>query len=164
MSTTPIDRSRKHRFLSVDFVTARTLEQCRACLLQGEHLPGQSLALQDDNSFSIRRIVGGDEPAEVRFWGTLETVPRGTWVWGTVIQAAETGRRETMFVVFAAAILFALLVDALLRGSPGMALLWGLVLAALGVGVFLAWRRRYRYALQIITWMYDMLYVAPDRP
>ena len=164
MSTTPIDRSRKHRFLSVDFVTARTLEQCRTCLLQGEHLPGQSLALQDDNSFAIRRLVSGDRPAEVKFWGTLETVPRGTWVWGTVIQAAETPRRETMFVVFAAAILAALLVDALLRGTPMKALLSGLVLAALGIAVFLAWRRRYQHALQIINWMYDLLYVAPDRP
>jgi Flp pilus assembly protein TadB len=164
MSTTPIDRSRRHRFLSVDFVTARTLDECRDCLLRCEHLPGQSLSLQEDNSFSIRRTVGDDEPAEVRFWGTLETVPRGTWVWGTVIQAAEAGRRGTVFVVFAAAILVALLVDALLRGSLGTMLLWALVLVALGIVVFLAWRRRYRYALQIINWMYDMLYVSPDRP
>jgi hypothetical protein len=164
MSTPPIDRSRKHRFLSVDFVTARTLEECRDCLLHCEHLSGQSLSLQDDNSFSIQRMVGGDEPAEIRFWGTLETVPRGTWVWGTVIQAAETGRRETVGLVFGAAILVALLVDALLRGTPSKALVWGLLLVALGIAVFLAWRRRYRYALQIINWMYEMLYVSPDRP
>ena len=163
MTMTSIDRSQRHRFLSVDFITARTLDDCRDRLLRGERLPGQSLLLQDDNSFSIRRTLEGSEPSEVRFWGTLERVPRGTWVWGTVIQVADTGRRGTMVVVFAVAILFALLFDALLRGTPWKALLWALALAALGVAVFLAWRRRYRAALQIVNWMYDLLYVAPDR-
>jgi len=91
MTMTSIDRSQRHRFLSVDFITARTLDDCRDRLLRGERLPGQSLLLQDDNSFSIRRTLEGSEPSEVRFWGTLERVPRGTWVWGTVIQVADTG-------------------------------------------------------------------------
>lgn len=164
MSTLPTDRPQQHRFLSVDFVTALTLDECRAYLTNSLQAREQTVAILDDNSFSVQRRVGGEKPKEVRFWGTLETVKDGTWVWGTVIQTSEAGRkRSTYGLVFGVVILLGLIVDALMRNSLQSVLILSGVLAALAVLAAVIWRQRNRYGLQVMNWVYETLYVAPQR-
>ncbi|MEW6580781.1 MAG: hypothetical protein AB1435_16525, partial [Chloroflexota bacterium] len=85
------ERGRRLKFLSVDFVTAMSVEECQECLRRCAAESGQRVSLLDDGSFALRRTVGDGGPQTVAFWGTLEAVARGTWVWGTVV---ETGVRR----------------------------------------------------------------------
>ncbi|GIV82254.1 MAG: hypothetical protein KatS3mg051_1608 [Anaerolineae bacterium] len=86
------DRGRRLKFLSVDFVTALSVEECQEHLRRYAETSGQRVHLQEDGSFALRQSVGGDGPLTVALWGTLEAVPRGTWVWGTVIETARAAR------------------------------------------------------------------------
>jgi len=108
------DQSQGQQLLSLDFVTALTVDECRACLRQTGDVDGQSVLLQDDDGFAIRRLMGDDHKVEVRFWGTLQAVERGTWVWGTVVRDTGAGGRAQTYVpvlaVIAALILMAELV------------------------------------------------------
>jgi hypothetical protein len=72
--------------LSVDFVTARSLDECRALLERADPARGQYVSLWDDHSFTVRCCRATSEQAVARFWGTLEPRERGTWVWGTSIE------------------------------------------------------------------------------
>jgi hypothetical protein len=164
MSTLPTDRPQQHRFLSVDFVTALTLDECREFLLNSIQAGEQAVTMLDDNSFAVQRRVEGEKPKEVRFWGTLETVETGTWVWGTVIQTSEGGRkRSTYGLVFVVVILLGLMVDALTRNSLQNVLILSGVLAGLAVLGAVIWRQRNQYGLQVMSWVYETLYVAPQR-
>ena len=158
------DRPRKLKFLSVDFVTALTIDECRECLVHCNPVADYYVSLQDDNSFSVQRVIPGDKPREVRFWGTLQPVERGTWVWGTIIETTEADRRKPTFVlVFAVAILLALVIEALLRNAAQEALIFAGVLLVLGIVVGQLWRRRHRHGLQVANWVYETLFMSPGR-
>ncbi len=158
------DRGRRLKFLSVDFVTALSVAECQDYLRRYAETSGQRVHLQEDGSFALRQTVGGDGPLTVALWGTLEAVPRGTWVWGTVI---ETGARRAGWWVYLLGLLGVMLLvlslEAALRGAWTMAAATLLVVIALGLLAARLWWRRHRYAMQMVNWVYETLYVAPPR-
>ncbi len=158
------ERGRRLKFLSVDFVTAMSVEECQECLRRCAAESGQRVSLLDDGSFALRRTVGDGGPQTVAFWGTLEAVARGTWVWGTVV---ETGvRRAGRWVYGMAFVALLLLLAALesgLRGAWGTALLWLAVVAGIGLLAARLWWHRHRHAMQVVNWVYDTLYVPAPR-
>jgi hypothetical protein len=145
--------------LSVDFLTALPLDECRARLQQAP-ARGQRVALWDDNSFTVRCCDANSDQASVRFWGTLEARERGTWVWGTSIEAApehpEWPSRRTSVIAFV------LVVLAVSAWTLNDARCLGVAAALLiGVGLWRAWtwRRRHYDALQVVRWVWETLYV-----
>lgn len=157
------DQSQEQQLLSLDFVTALTVEECRATLRQAVDVDGQSVLLQDDDGFAIRRLMGDDHNVEVRFWGTLQAVDRGTWVWGTVVRdTGAEGRARTFLPVLAAIAGLMLVAELVLRADSSALVFWVLLLAVLGVWTVVVWRRRHRYALRVMNWVLETLYVPPE--
>jgi hypothetical protein len=162
---TTIDRSQRHHFLSVDFVTARTVADCQECLIHCSQVASQSLTLNEDGSFAIKRVViAGERPNEVKFWGTLEPARRGTWVWGTVIEVSSPRRdRQVYSSGIVAVVLAVIAADGLLRGAHLVTTIAGLLLLAVGVIAVWLWQGRHHDALQVVNWVYETLYIPPDR-
>jgi|GEM_PF-6898830 hypothetical protein len=158
------DRGRRLKFLSVDFVTALSVAECQDYLRRYAETSGQRVHLQEDGSFALRQTVGEDAPVTVALWGTLEAVPRGTWVWGTVI---ETGARRAGRWVYPLGLLslglVVLTLEAALRGAWTLAAVSLLLVIAIGLLAARLWWRRHRYAMQMVNWVYETLYVAPPR-
>ncbi|MEB2288035.1 MAG: hypothetical protein OZ934_07995 [Anaerolineae bacterium] len=158
------ERGRRLKFLSVDFVTAMSLEECQEHLRRSATESGQRVSLLEDGSFALRRTVDDEGSQTIAFWGTLETVARGTWVWGTVV---ETGARRAGRWVYGMALVTLLLalaaLESAVRGAWGTALL--LLLIVVGIGLLAArlWWHRHRHAMQVVNWVYDLLYVPASR-
>jgi len=153
------------KFLSVDFVTARTIDDCHACLTRCAAETGQQIRLLADNSFSLQSAVSEANPVAIKFWGTLEPVRHGTWVWGTVIETGARRAGKLAYVLwFPAIVCLVVALQALLRGGWG-SLFLGL-LGAAGVGLVATglWWRRHRHAMRVVNWVYEVLYVPPERP
>ena len=163
--TTEIDRSQKHHFLSVDFVTARSVADCQDCLIHCSQVASQSLTLNEDGSFAIRRVVtAGERPNEVKFWGTLEPARRGTWVWGTVIEMSSPTRDRQVYILGGVALVLALIAaDGWLRGATPVTWIAGGLLLVVGVIAIWLWQGRHYDALQVVNWVYETLYIPPDR-
>ena len=153
--------------LSVDFVTALPLDECHARLLESAEHDDLNLMVGDDGSFALRRVRDDDSGAEVRFWGTLEEVERGTWVWGAILEDVEDDEAEdhmTPLRAFVVVLLLFLGAEALLRDDLRMVAFWGGTLVFLTVVGVLLWRRSYRHALEVVDWIYRTLYVPPLHP
>ena len=159
-----LDQVQGQQLLSLDFVTALTVDECRACLRQPPLVDGQSVLLQDDNGFSIRRLMGDDtKQVEVRFWGTLQPVDRGTWVWGTVVRdTGAQGRVQAYIPVLAVIAALFMIAEFMLRADVGAVVFWAGLLAALGLWTLIVWRRRNRHALRVMNWVLETLYVPPE--
>jgi len=158
------DQSQGQQLLSLDFVTALTVEECRVCLRQPPLVDGQSVLLQDDDGFSVRRLMGDEnKQVEVRFWGTLQPVDRGTWVWGTVVRdTGAKGRVQTYVPVMAVIAALFLMAEFVLRADSGAIAFWAVLLVVLGLWTVIVWRRRHRYALRVMNWVLETLYVPPE--
>jgi hypothetical protein len=158
------ERGRRLKFMSVDFVTAMGIEECQECLRHCAAEGGQRLSLLDDGSFALRCTVGDGGPPAIAFWGTLEAVERGTWVWGTVV---ETGARRAGRWVYGMTLLALLLalaaLEAGLRGAWETTLLWLAIVVAIGLLAARLWWHRHRHAMQVVHWVYDTLYVPAPR-
>ena len=76
--------------LSVDFVTALSLDECRerSCSTPIRRRGSMSPCGTITASPCAAAIPTSDQ-AVARFWGTLEPRERGTWVWGTSIEEAS---------------------------------------------------------------------------
>jgi hypothetical protein len=159
-----LNQGQGQQLLSLDFVTALTVEECRAYLRQPSPIDGQSVLLQDDDGFAIRRVMrDANVQIEVRFWGTLQPVERGTWVWGTVVRdTGEKGRVQTYVPVLAVIAALFLIAEFVLRADAGMIAFWALALAALCCWIVIVWRRRHRHALSVMNWVLETLYVPPE--
>ncbi|MBI5958625.1 MAG: hypothetical protein HY866_07820 [Chloroflexi bacterium] len=156
-------RPKQHKFLSVDFVTALPLEDCRASLLSRPPVDGIQITIQDDNSFAIQHAVSPDQLRMVRFWGTLEVVQRGTWVWGTIIETSAGSRRSTYGWGLLIAILFIMVVQAGIRDNTQMVLTLVMIILTMLILLAAWWRWRHRHGLALLSWVYETLYVAPER-
>lgn len=156
----PEPRAPGQQFLSVDFVTALTVEECEQRLRCCDEVLGQQVTLGEDGSFSVRRSLG--ERGDVRFWGTLQATERGTWVWGTIFQKRQ-GRWhiQPWLASFAVVVLVLMALDALRRGANQVALTWAIVLILLALLGGWRWYRRYRHGLRLVAWIYEVLYVRP---
>jgi hypothetical protein len=146
--------------LSVDFVTALSLDECRALLERADSARGQFVSLWDDHSFTVRCCRTTPEQAVARFWGTLEPREHGTWVWGTSIE--ESGEHPEWPSRRTTALLIALIV--LATAALTLSDLRPLWIAALVVTIaalwrFWTWRRRHSEALRVIAWLWETLYV-----
>jgi hypothetical protein len=146
--------------LSVDFVTALSLEECRACLRQADPVKGQNVSVWEDNSFTVRCCAPDGEKTGTSFWGTLEPREFGTWVWGTSIEKSGGGsewpsRGTTVLLL----ILFALVAGALTRSDPRLLVIAAALLAGALLWRFWTWRRRHSEALRVIGWVWETLYV-----
>lgn len=158
------DRGRRLKFLSVDFVTALSVAECQEYLRRHAETSGQRLHLQDDGSFALRRTAGVDPPVTIAFWGTLEPVPRGTWVWGTVIETGARRAGRWGYALGALSVLLAVIaLEALLRGVWPVMLLALTLLLAGGLLAARLWWMRHRHAMQMVNWVVEVLYVAPPR-
>ncbi len=158
------ERGRRLKFLSVDFVTAMSVEECQECLQRSAAESGQRVSLLDDGSFALRRTAGDGESQAVAFWGTLEAVARGTWVWGTVVETgASRAGRWVYAMAFVALLLLLAALESVLRGAWGTALMWLAVVAGIGLLAARLWWHRHRHAMQVVNWVYDTLYVPAPR-
>lgn len=157
------DRPKQHKFLSVDFVTALSKDECCIRLESGPHVAGQTVTLNERDSFTIQATAADQPRVEVRFWGTLQSVRRGTWVWGTVIETREAYRRNTTWLAFGMVILLALMIEAGLRQSTRDTLIFGGLLLAAGTLRVIYWRIRHRHGLRVVRWVWETLYVTPER-
>lgn len=146
--------------LSVDFLTALTLDECRARLLQTDPAKGQHVSVWDDHSFTVHCCASDTSKAVARFWGTLESRERGTWVWGTSIEDApgrpEWPSRRTTALMIALIVLAA---AALTLNNPQLLLIALVLVAASILWRFWTWRRRHFEALQVIRWVWETLYI-----
>jgi hypothetical protein len=146
--------------LSVDFVTALSLDDCRTLLERADPAKGQFVSLWTDNSFTVRCCRSNPEEAVARFWGTLEPRERGTWVWGTSIEESgespEWPSRRTK-VLWIALIVLATAALTLSDLRP----LWiaALIMAVWALWRTWTWRRRHSEALRVIAWIWETLYV-----
>jgi hypothetical protein len=150
----------------VDFVTALSVDDCRARLEEAAARDALQLTLADEGSFALRRAVGDSQDAEVRFWGTLETVERGTWVWGAILEDVVDEDAEDHISPLRAFVVVGLLflgAEALLRDDLRMMFFWGGTLVFLAVVAVLVWRRTYRHALALVNWIYETIYVPAPR-
>jgi hypothetical protein len=173
-ATSEIERPQR-ALLTVDFVTAFSVEECRQWLeYASDQIDTQRVDLWDDDSFTIRCCRDSDpgDPYddsaarvfEVRFWGTLEPRERGTWVWGTSIENPDvTRRRSGVPPTIVVVILLALTFEAYFRGAQTAMLVWLAGLAGLGVWWIITWWERHRRALRVILWLWETLYVKPPR-
>jgi hypothetical protein len=169
-ATSEIERPQR-ALLTVDFVTAFSVEECRQWLeYAADQIDTQRVDLWDDDSFTIRCCRDSDpgDPYddsaarvfEVRFWGTLEPRERGTWVWGTSIEESgenpEWPSRRTK-VLLITLIILATAVLVLHDMRP----LWiaALIVAISALWRFWTWRRRHSEALRVIAWIWETLYV-----
>jgi len=146
--------------LSLDFVTALSLEDCHARLKQAAPGAGQHVDVWNDHSFTIRCCAPTSEEAVARFWGTLEPRERGTWVWGTSIEEArpqtEWPSRRTSALLIA---LIALSMAAYTFHDARLLIVaLGLIFGAALWRIW-TWRRRHGEALAIIRWVWETLYV-----
>lgn len=161
------ERGRRQRpRLSVDFVTALSTDECRARLQEAAQRDQLQLTLADEGIFALRRPFGDDPEAEIRFWGTLEEVERGTWVWGAILEDMDDEEAEDHISPLRAFVVVALLflaAEALLRDDLRMMVFWGGALIFLAVVAVFVWRRTYRRALELVTWIYEAIYVPPSR-
>jgi len=161
------ERPRRQRpRLSVDFVTALSVEECRLRLQESADRDQLQLTLSDDEGFTLRRPFGDDPEAEVRFWGTLEEVERGTWVWGAILEEAGDEEAEDHISPLRAFVVVGLLflaAEALLRDDLRMMAFWAGALVFLAAAAVILWRRTYRHALELVTWIYEAIYVPPRR-
>ncbi len=147
--------------LSVDFVTALSMDECRTLLQRADPAKGPLfVSLWDDHSFTVRCCRATSAQAVARFWGTLEPRERGTWVWGTSIEEAGDrpewpSRRTTVLMI--ALIILATAALTLSDLRP----LWiaALIIAISVLWRFWTWRRRHSEALRVIAWLWETLYV-----
>jgi hypothetical protein len=146
--------------LSVDFVTALSLEECRALLQRADPARGQFVSLWDDHSFTVRCCRATPEQAVARFWGTLEPREHGTWVWGTSIEESgenpEWPSRRTTTLLIALIVLAA---AALTLNDLRPLWIAALLVAISALWRFWTWRRRHSEALRVIAWLWETLYV-----
>jgi hypothetical protein len=146
--------------LSVDFVTALTLEECRTRLAQADPVKDQHVSVWDDNSFTVRCCAPDGAKTGTSLWGTLEARERGTWVWGTSIEASgdspEWPSRTTTILLL---ILFVLVAGALTRNDPRLLVIGAVLLAGALLWRFWTWQRRHAEALRVIGWVWETLYV-----
>jgi hypothetical protein len=161
MNDRPHDQKRQSQpMLSVDFVTALTLDECRALLQQVEPGKGQYVSLWDDHSFTVHCCGPDQEQAVARFWGTLEPREHGTWVWGTTIEEAhdkpEWPSRRTTVLLIALIILGAAVITS---RDMRLILVGAVLITASLVWRFWTWQRRHREALRVIGWVWETLYV-----
>lgn len=146
--------------LSVDFVTALSLDECRERLQHTDPAQGQHVAVWDDHSFTVRCCHPNRDQAVARFWGTLEPRERGTWVWGTSIE--ETSARPEWPSRRTSALFIALIVLATAALTlRDVRALWiaALLVAVSALWRIWTWRRRHYDALQVIRWIWETLYV-----
>ena len=160
MNATPDQKRQSQPMLSVDFVTALSLDDCRTLLERGDPTKGQFVSLWDDNSFTVRCCRPTSEQAVARFWGTLEPRERGTWVWGTSIE--ESGDNPE----WSPRVTKALLITLIILATTALVLhdlrpLWiaVLIVAIAALWRFWTWRRRHSEALRVIAWIWETLYV-----
>ncbi len=150
---------REKQFLSVDFVTALSFEDCSARLRCCDENLKQVVAVAEDGSFSLRRTVG-EAGTEVTFWGTLEPRERGTWVWGTIFEDREARLHSQPWIpAFVMIVMLFMAIEATMRGATNEVVAWLAVLAGVVALVVWRWRRRYRHGLQLVEWVYETLYV-----
>ncbi len=152
--------------LSVDFVTALPVEECRERLQEAADRDQLQFTLSDEGGFALRRPFGDDSTSELRFWGTLEPVDRGTWVWGAILEDVDDEEVEDHISPLRAFVVVGLLflaAEALLRDDLRMMAFWSGALIFLAVVGVLVWRRTYRQALELVTWIYEAIYVPPPR-
>ncbi len=158
------ERRRRLKFMSVDFVTAMGVGECQECLRHCAAESGQRISLLDDGSFALRRMVDDSGPQAIAFWGTLEAVERGTWVWGTVVETGARRAGRWVYGMALAALLLSLAaLESGLRGAWETALLWLAVVAGIGLLAARLWWHRHRHAMQVVNWVYDTLYVPAPR-
>lgn len=151
---------REKQFLSVDFVTALSFEDCSARLRCCDEDLQQVVALAEDGSFSLRRTA--DDGTEVTFWGTLEPRARGTWVWGTIFEDREAKRHTPPWIpAFVMIVMLFMAIEAAMRGAVNEVAAWLVVLAGVVALAVWRWRRRYRHGLELVEWVYETLYVPP---
>ncbi len=151
----------RQQFLSIDFVTALALDECVTRLHGcGDEAEGE-VVVHEDGSFALH-CTFSEDGAVVRFWGTLETHARGTWVWGTIFEDRPEGwHLQPWIPAFVVTGLLFLAFEALTRGVFDRMAQWVGVLFVLGVLAMWRWYRRYRHGLRIVSWVYEMLYVPP---
>lgn len=148
------------QFLSVDFVTATPLDECIKLLECCPKDMNQTITIAEDGSFSLQRTFNDD--TEISFWGTLETVERGTWVWGTIFEERlESWHSQTWLMAFVVIVMLFLMMEAILRDAFNQAAIWLGILLALGLIAIVRWRWRYRHGLVMVEWVYELLYVRP---
>lgn len=170
---TATNENQPRALMTVDFVTAFSVEDCRQWLTHAaDQVDTRRVDIWDDNSFTIRCCREDFDPFddsgartfEVRFWGTLEERPNGTWVWGTTIEDAETeSNRLGLPPTFVVIILLALALEAYLRQAETMMWFWLASLAALGLWSAISWWNQHRRALDVILWLWETLYVKPPK-
>lgn len=150
------------QFLSVDFVTALSFEECKDLLRCCDEAEHQTLTVSEDGSFSLRRTVDAGRSV-VTFWGTLEPVERGTWVWGTIFEdRAPRWYIQSWIPAFAVSVMLFMLIEALLRDAFREVAIWLGILLTLGIATIITWRWRYRHGLALVEWVYETLYAPPQ--
>lgn len=154
-------RQRTKQFLSVDFVTALPLDECTQLLQHCDNDQRQTVTVAEDGSFSLRRTIAKDS-SEISFWGTLETVERGTWVWGTIFEERREGIHSYPWIpAFVVIVMLFMALEAFLRDAFQQAAIWLGILVVLGLIALVRWRWRYRHGLAMVEWVYELLYVRP---
>lgn len=151
----------QQQFLSIDFVTALSLDECIVRLNDCDHTAQHEVVIDDDGGFALH-CTFSENGVEVRFWGTLEAHARGTWVWGTIFEdRAEQWNLQSWIPAFVVAALLFLAFEALMRAAFDRMALWIGALLIIGVWAIWRWYRRYRHGLRIVSWVYELLYVPP---
>lgn len=156
-------RQRTKQFLTVDFVTALPLDECLDRLRTGGDQPHQDVTIVEDSSIAIRRIIPKSS-SEITFWGTLEPFERGSWVWGTVFEERREGvQTHPWILVFVVIVILFMGLEALLRNAFSQAAIWLAILLVLGLIALVRWYWRYRHGLAMVEWIYELLYIPPQR-
>jgi hypothetical protein len=154
-------RQRTKQFLSVDFVTATPLDECIELLKCCDEDMNQTVTIAEDGSFSLQRTFVDDD-TEISFWGTLETVDRGTWVWGTIFEERSEGWHSQDWIpAFIVIVTLFMVLEAILSDAFTQAAIWLGILLTFGLIALLRWRWRYRHGLMVVEWVYELLYVRP---
>jgi hypothetical protein len=156
---TPPHEQARRPLMTVDFVTALSVEECRAALAAAERA-NQPVELWDDHSFTVLCCGDEAEAYEARFWGTLEPRDGGAWVWGTTIEDTGGRRRPSVFrPTLVVVVLIVLAAEAFVRGARQATLIWLALLAGLGAVWLILWIERHRRALGVVMWVWETLWV-----
>jgi hypothetical protein len=167
----PKHKQKQRQPPSLDFVTARTVDECRAVLerrsgqrladwLKGaRQLDWQRVHFSTETHFSVERLV--EESSELMFVGDLFAVKGGTLVRGelsekTLQQAAFQEKVLRLFWLF----VIGALISAFMA-QWGVMVLLVLLTALIETAEYRRWKKMQEHIRDLVAWVRDQLYVLP---
>jgi hypothetical protein len=156
----------KRDLFRVDFVTAYTVEECRARLVNAAY--AHTARVSDTGTFTVERDVEWGFPPrygnafKILFSGHLDPTDYGTHVQGEITPETFTRlnvSRWLMWIFTAFTLVFALVVVE--EPLDPMCITWLAFVLFAGV-LFSYWYVAYTRTVALTDWVHDLLHVLPD--